>query len=69
MGQGTPACGGLQPILRIAGTDHLGARQPVNLGSLTNLSTVWVQNPATTTAWVLTDLAPSNLQIGARLVA
>ena len=66
-GEGTPACGGVEPMLRIAGTDYPGVRSVVPLGSYGNALGIWQNSPATSNPFTVSEL--NSLEIGARLVA
>ena len=65
--QGAPACGGIEPMLRIAGTDYPGVRTAVPIGSYGNAINLWQVSPATSAAFTISEL--NSLEIGARLVA
>jgi hypothetical protein len=66
-GQGNPACGGLEHVLRIGGTDYVGSRLAVPTGGFGNLLTLFKTSPATGVAFTPTEV--NGMEIGARLVA
>lgn len=52
-------------MVRVAGTDYLGASQALP-GSLAPVMTVWATNPATSAAWVGSDLTAAGFNIGVK---
>ena len=52
--------------IRISGGDYLAGTTTALTTSFLNYTTQWVNNPATATGWIPTDITGSTLNIGVK---